>query len=536
MKSQPVETRGTMLKPHERVPLTEEERQFYSRLIPPDHFLLRLLEVIDFERFRNELEACYCPDDGRPPVDPVCMLKLEILARHYNLSDRQVIAQTQVNVAFRLFVGLSVRTPLPHHTSLTYFRERVGAARLQQIFQTLLSQARELGLVRDRLRLKDATHIIANIAIPSTLQLVAHTRERLLAALRPFAPAQVEQEQQYAQALTQASADLPDQERLVRRVAHLRTVLAWAEQVPQQEAFRHAPEAQQEALRQALWLAHKVLADQEPKAKDKLVSVQDPDARLGKHGDYYEGYLLDLAMDADSELITGVAVLPANVDEGAHGADLIRQEEQAHGNDVQAVSMDSVGFRGDLLRELTDPQGLNLEVFVPPRAEPASEVFGPEQFTVSADGTTLTCPAGQTTQWQVEVKQGPRFIFSKRVCAECPLRQQCLDKPTGKQRSVIKNRYEAEYRAARAKTQTPAYAEVRRRHPAIERKLSELMRRHQLRQTRYRGRLKVDRQGILTALVVNLKRIAHLVKERLSQALAPPPTARTVRAAWLTGG
>src|SRR5215831_16422572 len=239
-----------MLKPQERVPLAEEERQFYSQLVPPDHFLLRLLEVIDFERFRNELETCYCPDDGRPPVDPVCMLKLEILARHYNLSDRQVIAQTQVNVAFRLFAGLSVRTPLPHHTSLTYFRERVGAARLQEIFQTLLSQARELGLVRDRLRLKDATHIIANIAIPSTLQLVAQTRERLLTAVRPFAPARVEQEQQHAAALAQASADLADQERLVRRVAHLRTVLAWAEQVPQQEAFRQAPLAQQESLRQ----------------------------------------------------------------------------------------------------------------------------------------------------------------------------------------------------------------------------------------------------------------------------------------------
>jgi transposase len=111
-----------MLKVNELSQLTELERQLYTQLVPPDHFLRRLLEVIDFDRFRPELEACYCNTDGRPPVDPVCMLKLEILTRHYNLSDREVIRQTQVNVAFRLFVDLSLRTPLPHHTSLTYFR------------------------------------------------------------------------------------------------------------------------------------------------------------------------------------------------------------------------------------------------------------------------------------------------------------------------------------------------------------------------------------------------------------------------------
>jgi N-acetyl-gamma-glutamyl-phosphate reductase len=44
-----------------------------------------------------------------------------------------------------------------------------------------------MGLVRDRLRLKDATHIIANIAIPSTIRLVAETRDGVLEAAEPFA-------------------------------------------------------------------------------------------------------------------------------------------------------------------------------------------------------------------------------------------------------------------------------------------------------------------------------------------------------------
>src|SRR5262249_28287181 len=161
-------------------------------------------------------------------------------------------------------------------------------------------------------------------------------------------------------------------------------------------------------------------------------------------------------------------------DEGADAAALIRQEEQAQGNDVQALSLDSAGYRGDVLRELTDPAGLNLEVFVPPTERISLTVFGPEDFTLSADGKTLTCPAGETTtHWQRNRHDTGRvFRFATKQCAGCPLRGQCLAQPETKSRTVTKNDYAAEYRAAQAKAQTPEYAQTRKEHPAIERKLS----------------------------------------------------------------
>ena len=330
-----------MLQPENFVPLSDTERQLFTQLVPPDHFLRRLVQVVDFERFRPVLAATYCQDDGRPPLDPVFMLKLEVLALHYRLSDRELMKQAQVNVAHRLFLGLNCHSPLPHHTSMTYFRERVGAERMQEIFHVVLGQARELGLVRNRLRLKDATHIIANIAVPSTIRLVAQTRDELLEALRPFAALRADEETQRAEALRLASDDLPDQERLLRRVAHLRAVLAWADDVPTSAAFGAGAAASQEKLRATLGLAHKVLADRDdPQAGDKVVSVHDPDARCGKHGDFYDGYLLDIAMDADSELLTGINVLPANGDEGGDAVHLLKQEEAAQGNDVAAVSIE----------------------------------------------------------------------------------------------------------------------------------------------------------------------------------------------------
>src|SRR6516164_9057914 len=340
------------------VPLTDTERPLFLEVVPEDHPLRRILQHIDFEEFRPSLETAY-KGFGRPPLDCVFMLKLELLARQYRLSDREVIAAARFNIAHRLFLGISLKSPLPHHTLLTYFRQRLGAARLQAVFDTLVGQARRLGLVKDRLRLKDATHIIANIAVPSTIRLVAEVRDQLLDALRPFAATRVAEEEQRAEALHLGGDDVKDEDRLLQRVTHLRAVLLWADAVPRQEIFQQHPEHVQRALRTALALAHKILADREdPEAGDQVRSVHDPDARRAKHGAWFDGYLLDVAMDADSALITAVNVLPGNGDEGADAATLIRREEQAQGNDVAAVSLDGAGYRGPVLRELTDPAGL----------------------------------------------------------------------------------------------------------------------------------------------------------------------------------
>jgi IS5 family transposase len=517
-------------------PLVDPERQLFLEVVPEDHFLRRLLSVIDFEAFRAVLESAY-KGFGRPPLDSVFLLKLEMLARQYRLSDREVIASVRFNIAHRLFLGISLKSPLPHHTLLTYFRQRLGAERLQQVFDTLVGQARQLGLVKDRLRLKDATHIIANIAVPSTIRLVAETRDQLLEGLRPFAAERVIAEEQRAEAICLGSEEAKDEERLVQRVTHLRAILAWADEVPGQAAFAQGSDKAQERLRAALALAHKVLADRDdPEAKDKVLSVHDVDARCGKHGDFYDGYLVDVAMDADSEILTAVNVLPANGNEGADAAQLIAQEERAHGNDVQALSLDGAGYRGEVLQELTDPAGLNLEVFTPPTERIPLTVFGPERFTLSPDGTTLTCPAGQTTKNRERNANdtGTKFRFSEKQCSGCPLREECVAKaegkrPEAKRRTVIKNDYELEYAKAQAKARTPEYAEVRRQHPAIERKLSELVRRHDLRHARYRGRLGVLFQSLLTGLVVNLKRIVRLLFA------GPPSGTGTVRAELANG-
>ena len=155
---------------------------------------------------------------GRPAEDPVRLIKLAFLQVHDHLSEREVMAAAQVNVALRSFLDLSLASRLPVPSVLAQCRTRLGVQRHQALFDQVVTQARAYGLIRDRLRLKDATHVLANIAVPSTLRLVAQTRQRLLDAVRPYAPEQVATDEAEAEVVRQATSDLPDTDRLVARV------------------------------------------------------------------------------------------------------------------------------------------------------------------------------------------------------------------------------------------------------------------------------------------------------------------------------
>jgi transposase len=501
---------------------TDIDLLVFEKLIPADHYLRRLKAAIDFEPLRALVADCYAVGMGAPAEDPVRMLKLSLLQFQYDLSDSQVLRHAQVNVAFRFFLDLSVESALPVPSLLSQFRTRLGEERFTRVFNEILRQARVQGLVKDRLRLKDATHLIANIAIPSTLRLVAQTREQLLTAAEGFAATEVAAHRAQVEVVRATTADLSEEQRLLARVTHLRELVAWGEQWQQrvrEAADRAQPvvsEEQAGAFSGALEVAHKVLNDREPEAKDKLRSLVDQDVRTGKHGDYYDGYVLDVSMDADSELICAMEVLPANGDEAANAKQLIASEEQAHGNDVASLSLDRIGYRGDVLAELSEAaDGPQLTVYVPPIdwTVPAPELFQPEVFTLNDTREEVRCPGGATTRKRQRTQRGHgwRFQFAPAQCQTCPFRARCLQPDTRGGRSVIKNDYEAQYRAAQQRAQTPAYQAVRREHPRIERKLADLIRWHNGRRVRYRGRLRVKVQYLLTAVVVNCKRIVKLL-------------------------
>jgi len=334
-----------------------------------------------------------------------------------------------------------------------------------------------------------------------------------LEAAEPFDPDRVEGERINIDLLRESTKGQQDQVRLLRRVTHLREMLAWMDELPAPEAA--ASNAAWQTLLKQRQVAHKILQDQEnPEGGDKTRSTVDPEARRGKHGEWYDGYLFDMILDPDSEIITQINVLPANGEEAADAIPLIRQEEAAHGNDIEAVSIDGAGFNGPVLRELEDPNGLAVDTYVPPKTEPAKETFGPDDFVEDAESGAVICPAGKKSRYRQRCSRGHATIyrFAQEDCKGCALLGNCTTNPPSHfGRNVRKNDYEREYQRVREKATTEAYALVRSQHPKVERKLGEVMNRHGGRRAKYRGAGKVLIQELMACTATNIKRIIKLL-------------------------
>src|SRR5262245_3785993 len=114
-----------MLKADYYIAPTEIDLMIFEKLVAQNHHMRLVKEAIDFEPMHGLVADCYSPDQGRSAEDPVRMLKLHFLEFHYDLSDRDVIEQAQVKVAFRFFLDLSLDSPLPVPSLLSQFRTRL---------------------------------------------------------------------------------------------------------------------------------------------------------------------------------------------------------------------------------------------------------------------------------------------------------------------------------------------------------------------------------------------------------------------------
>ena len=269
-----------------------------------------------------------------------------------------------------------------------------------------------------------------------------------------------------------------------------------------------------QSLVKAREVARKVLAGHDrPSDGGKLRSVADPDARRGRHGEFYDGYMLDATIDADSELFTAINVLPADGSESADTLVLVDQEMAAQGNQIEQISIDGAGYDGPMLRELEDPQGRNIKAFVPDRQK-SSHKFGPEDFQLSDDGSQVTCPDGKPSQYRQrdEQRHATIYRFNKLDCEGCDLFDRCIGKSQKFGRSVQKNDYAAEHDRVRERAGTPEYALIKKQeHPKVERKLGHLINRHSGRRARYRGLDRVKCQALMTGMAANLNHMIVLL-------------------------
>ncbi len=141
----------------------------YEQIVPTDHFLGKLRALIDWERFTRKLIRLYKGEGvvGRPPFDPALVLKMELVAYLYNLSERQVEVYIDENLPAKYFVGLAVDQKAPDHSTLTVFRERLLKRGELKVFEDMLEEIVQIALrggVRfGSIQIVDSVHSVANV-------------------------------------------------------------------------------------------------------------------------------------------------------------------------------------------------------------------------------------------------------------------------------------------------------------------------------------------------------------------------------------
>ena len=143
----------------------------YDQVVPADHFLRKLNEMVEWKRYTRKLIRLYKGEGvvGRPPFDPAVLLKVELLAYLYHLSERQVETYLNENLPAKYFVGLAVDEKAPDHSTLTVFRERLAQRGKWRVFEEMLEEivhiAVRKGIQFGSIQIVDSVHSAAHVNV-----------------------------------------------------------------------------------------------------------------------------------------------------------------------------------------------------------------------------------------------------------------------------------------------------------------------------------------------------------------------------------
>ena len=150
----------------EHVEQVRNQIQFFSidDLVPQDHLLRIIDKAIDWSFIYDLVRDKYSPDNGRPSIDPVTLIKIPLIQYLYGIkSMRQTIKDIGVNVAYHWLLGLELSEKVPHFTTFgkNYTRCFQGTDLFKRIFQHILEECYRFKLVDQTEVFVDATHVKA---------------------------------------------------------------------------------------------------------------------------------------------------------------------------------------------------------------------------------------------------------------------------------------------------------------------------------------------------------------------------------------
>jgi len=428
---------------------------YYFRLedqVPENHLLRLIDRHVNFGFVRAKLKDSYS-DGGRPSIDPELLLRMLLVGYLYGVtSERKLVEELRMHLAWRWFTGLGFDQEIPHHS--TFSKNRHGRFQesnlFQELFEEIVSGCVEAGLVKGEHMSVDGSFVQANADHHSRVP-----REQLAE---------------------------------VAKVNH--TVREYLTELERENPVE-PPVPQQEKV-----------STTDP---DSTYATKGGPARLG----YYDNYLVDNA----SCVIVGVQATPARLSqESAAARDMIERYGERYGSLPQSLTADTTYGNGELLQWLDD-RGIAPYIRVKENPNGPTDLYDIDRFTYVREGNYYICPEGKPLKYVgINARNRTHLYYSTvKRCRECSQKARCT---RGKFRSLAIHTCEAARQRAHALARTPAFAISQRARRKVEALFAELKNYIGLRRLRLRRMRFVREQFYLAATAQNLKRLVRFLSRR----------------------
>ena len=142
-------------------------------LVPEGHFLRKLERALDLRILYEETAHLYSRRYGRPPIDPVVLVKYLLVGFLYGIpSERQIEQRIQTDMALQWYLGLDLFDWVPDHSTSSQLRRRKPSfwKVFRRLFEAVVRQCIATGLASGRPVGTDSTHVKVNASLASEEQ------------------------------------------------------------------------------------------------------------------------------------------------------------------------------------------------------------------------------------------------------------------------------------------------------------------------------------------------------------------------------
>lgn len=458
------------------------------------------------ELFPDEFFADLFPSGrGRPSVPGDVIATVLMLQSLEGLSDRQAVRRLEPDITWKAAAGLSLADGAFDHTVLVLWRNKLRAsARPQRIFDPVCELVRVSGAIKGKTRRAlDSTVLDDAVARQDTIDMLCAQIRRVRKLIPELQAVPVREDNIAGTGRPPCDrADSADIDRVVSELVDDANELVWAG-----EELDGLSQEQTDALALLPLVAGQ---DVEPgdgpgqwriaqrTTPDPVISTVDPETRHVHKTirSYRDGYKAHIAVEPDTGLVTNRELTAGNTPDAEVAERLLVGDRGC-----REVLGDSAYGAGRLRRRLAERH--KKTVIKPPPLRPAVPGgFTIDDFEISADRSTITCPAAVTV-----AIRGRNATFRSR-CEGCELRSLCTTAAGGRVISLYPD-HEL-LAAARQQAATPEFDEVyRNKRPMVEHSPAWLTRGTN-RRLRFRGIARNQLGWANRCAAINLQRLLNL--------------------------